>query len=211
MVRQAHQPPNPSRNLQAHFVHIRVTLLEAEGYVEGIGFFAPGARGEVEIDGREFAAGEVDDALEEGAADALAAVGGQDYDVLDTRLTAGGRFVDAQGGAADDVLFVVLRDEDPGSRRSYRALLLLRRDGQLGVQLFHKGQQIIDLGAGQGAKFKVSHSVKELGFVDCRINLGIICLSTNYCGLNGTRIFEMNLEVSLRTDPSSSGIPPEAA
>ena len=65
----------PTYRLQSHLVNIRVALLEAEGYVEGIGFFAPGAGGEVEIDRGEFGAGEVDDALEEGAADALAAIG----------------------------------------------------------------------------------------------------------------------------------------
>ena len=77
------------------------------------------------------------------------------------------------------MLFVVLGDEDARSRRSYRALLLLRRDGQFGVQLFHKGQQIIDLGAGEGAKFKVSHSVWKQRLMHFLINVGIIYHSAN--------------------------------
>ena len=70
-----------------------------------------------------------------------------------------GRHKDAQGGATDNVLFIILRDEDPRSRRRHGALLHLRGHGNFSVQLFHKSQQISDLGTGQGAKFKVSHSL----------------------------------------------------
>ena len=139
------------RASKLHRIHIRFALLEAEGLVEGVGLGAGGARGEVKVDGRELAAGEVDDALQEGSADPLAPIGRQDHDILDTRLPPRRRLIDAQGGASDDVLFIVLRDENPRPRRRHRPPLHLRRDRQIGIQLLHKPQQISDLGVGQGA------------------------------------------------------------
>ena len=112
----------------------------------------------MKVDGREFASGKVDDALQEGAADPLAPEGRGDDDVLDTRLPPRGRLIDAQRRASDNPLGVVLRDEDPRSRRTHRAPLLLPRDRELGVQLLHKSQQIINLRLRQRAKFKISHS-----------------------------------------------------
>ena len=58
-----------------HHIHIRVPLLEAERLVERVGLRTRGVRGEVKVDGREFAAGKVDDALQEGTADPLAPIG----------------------------------------------------------------------------------------------------------------------------------------
>ena len=141
----------PSRPLQAHLIHIRIPLLKAERLVERVGLRAGGLRGEVKVDGGEFGAGEVDDALQEGAANALAPIGLEDYDILDTRLAAGRRLIDAQGGAADNPLGIVLRDEDPRPRRGHRTLLHQRRYLQIGIQLPHKVQQISDLGIGQSA------------------------------------------------------------
>ena len=135
--------------LQLHPIHIRIPLLKPQRLVERVGLGAGGFRGEAKVDGCEFVLGKVDDALQEGAADALAAIGRQDHDVLDTRLTTSGRLKDAQRGAADDVLLIVLRDENPRSGRCHRTLLLQRGDIQLGIQLFHKSQQISNLGVGQ--------------------------------------------------------------
>ena len=144
---------------KGHPIHIRVPLLEPERLIERVGFRAEGGGGEVKVDGREFGAGEVDDALQEGAADPLAPIGLQDHDILDTRLPPRGRLIHAQGGASDDPLGIVLRDEDPRSRRPHRPLLLQRRARQLGIQLLHQRQQILDLGFGQCTKFKISHSI----------------------------------------------------
>ena len=136
-------------SLQAHLIHIRIPLLKPEGQVERVGLGAGGIRGEAKVDGSEFGFGKVDDALQEGAANPLATIGRQDHDILDTRLATGRRLKDTQRGASDDVLLIVLRNEDPRSRRRHRTLLLLRSDLQLGVQLLHKSQQISNLGLGQ--------------------------------------------------------------
>lgn len=58
-----------------HLIHIRLPLLKAEGLIERIGLRARGVRGEAKVDGREFASGEVNDALQEGTADPLAPIG----------------------------------------------------------------------------------------------------------------------------------------
>ena len=157
-------------NLQTHLKHIRVALLETQRFVERIGLVARGGRGEVKVDGREFGAGEVDDALQEGAVDPLPPVGRRDHDILDTRLPPRRRFIDTEGGASDNLLGIVLRGEDPRSRRRHRTPLHLRSDCQLGIQFLHKSQQIIDLGVRQGAKFKISHSIWKVVFVRYLIN-----------------------------------------
>ena len=142
-------PPQSVRRLQTHRIHIRLPLLEAERLVECVGIRARGVRGEAKVDGREFASSEVDDALQERAADPLAPIGRQDHDILNTRLAASRRLKDTQGGASDNMLFIVLRDEDPRSRRRHRTLLLQRSHRDVRVQLLHKSQQISDLGLGQ--------------------------------------------------------------
>ena len=123
-----------------HHIHIRLPLHEAEGLVEGVGLRARGVRGEAKVDGSEFIFGKVDDALQEGAANPLAPIGRQDHDILDTGLPPRGRLIDTQGGASDNVLGIVLRDENPRSRRPHRTPLHLRSDRQLGIQLLHKSQ-----------------------------------------------------------------------
>ena len=110
----------------------------------------------------EFGSGEVDDALQEGTADSLTPIGRQDNYILDARLPSRRRLKDAQCGAADYMLFIVLRDEDPRSGRCHRTLLHLRGHRYFRVQLLHKSQQIIDLGSGQSTKFKISHSIRKL-------------------------------------------------
>ena len=153
--------PLPDRHsrLQLHHIHIRIPLHEAKRLIHRVGLRTGGIRGEAKVDGSEFVFGEVDDARQEGAPDALAPISRQDHDILDTRLPPRRRLKDAQRGASDNMLFIVLRDENPRSRRRHRTLLLLPRDRQLGGQLLHKAQQIIDLRFGQGAKFNVSHSI----------------------------------------------------
>ena len=147
-----------ARRLQIHFIHIRIPLYETERLVERVGLRARGVRSEAKVDGRKLGPCEIDDALQEGTADSLAPIGRQDHDILDARFPPRGRLKDTQRGAADDVLFIVLRDEDPRSRRCHRTLLHLRSNRQLGIQLLHKSQQIIDLGSGQSTKLKISHS-----------------------------------------------------
>ena len=151
-------------SLHTHLIYIRLPLLKAELLIECVGLNARGVRGEAKVDGREFASGGVDDSLQEGAADPLAPIGRQDHDILDTRLPPGRRLKDTQGGASDNPLGIVLCDENPRPRRSYRAPLLRRSDRQLGIQLFHKSQQISDLGVSQSTKFKKSHSIWKTGF-----------------------------------------------
>ena len=154
-----------SSRLQLHHIHIRIPLHEAKRLIHRVGLRTSGVRGEAKVDGSEFIFGKVDDALQEGAADPLAPIGRQNHDILDTRLPPRRRLKDTQGGASDNMLLIVLRDENPGSRRRHRTLLLQRRNRQIGIQLFHKSQQIIDLGFSQSTKFKVSHSIWEIGYL----------------------------------------------
>ena len=159
VLRQAQQPPP----LQLQPIHIRIPLLKAKRDIKGVGLHAGGLGGKAKVDGSEFVFGKVNDPLQERTADPLAPIGREDHDVLDTRLAAGRRLEDAQGGAADDVLLIVLRDKNPRSRRCHRTLLLLRVHRDFRVQLLHQAQQILDLGSCQSAKFKVSHSIIKKG------------------------------------------------
>ena len=160
---RAHQVP-PSSS-QPHLIHIRLTLLETQRLVKRVGLDARGGRGEMKVDGREFGAGEVDDALQQSAVDPLAPVGRRDHDILDSRLPARRGLIDTQGGASDNVLLVVLSAEDSRSRRRHRPPLHLVGHRQPGIQLLHKSQQISDLRVGQGTKFNVSHSIWEMVLV----------------------------------------------
>ena len=157
MLRQAQQPGRPPLQLQP--IHIRIPLLKAKRDIKGVGLHAGGLGGEPKVDGSEFVFGKVNDPLQKRTTNPLAAIGRQDHDVLDTRFAAGRGLEDAEGGAADDVLLVVLGDKNPRARRCHRTLLLLRGDRYFGIQLLHQAQQILDLGSSQSAKFKVSHSI----------------------------------------------------
>ena len=158
--RQAQQPGLPP--LQHQPIHIRIPLLKAERHVECIRLHAGGLGGEAKVDGSEFVFGKVDNPLQERTPDSLPPVGRQHHDILDTRLAAGRGLEDTEGGAADDVLLVVLGDKDPRARRRHRTLLLLRVHRYFRIQLLHQAQQILDLGSCQCAKFKVSHSYRKL-------------------------------------------------
>ena len=133
-------------HLQLHHIHIRIPLLKPQRLIQRIGLRARGVRGKAKINRGELAASEVDNPLQERAADPLPPIGRQDHDILHTRLPPRRRLKHAQRGTSNDMLFIVLRDEDSRSRRCHRTLLLQRRDFQLGVQLFHKSQQISNLG-----------------------------------------------------------------
>ena len=163
VLRQAQQPGLP---LQHQPIHIRIPLLKAKREIKGVGLHAGGLGGEAKVNGSEFVFGEVADSLQERTPDPLAAVGRKDHDVLDTRLAAGRGLEDAKGGAADDVLLVVLGDENARARRRHRTLLLQRSHRYFRVQLLHQAQQILDLGSCQCAKFKVSHSILKKGYVN---------------------------------------------
>lgn len=52
--------------LQTHPIHIRIPLLKPHRLIHRIGLHASRVRGEAEVDGSEFGAGEVDDGSELG-------------------------------------------------------------------------------------------------------------------------------------------------
>ena len=68
-------PSKLSLDSKFHLIYIRLPLHEAERLVECVGLHAGGVRGEMKVDGREFASGEVNDALQEGTAYPLAPIG----------------------------------------------------------------------------------------------------------------------------------------
>ena len=156
----------PRPPLQLQHIHIRIPLHKAEVLIQGVGLGAGRVRGKPQIDRRKLTPREVDNPLQERTPNPLAPIGGQDHDVLDTRFAAGRGLEDTQRGAADDVLLIVLRDKNPRARRCHRTLLLLRVHRYFRIQLLHQSQQILDLGSGQCAKFKVSHSIVKKVYVN---------------------------------------------